>query len=217
MTYSSIFGPLRGHPQVEDSVLSTLRLWLPTYLWEAERANGLRKGTLPHPPTPKSYRGGLDFFDWEQDECPTVIAVVNPMGEPERTASIGYSQWFEIQVGAVVIDDNPDIARAIAGYYGSAVTGAILQNGDLGGMASRTVMTAAPKLEFQDPDERIDLQVAATFESLVAPIVTDQGGPAVPTPPDSPQYGGTPDAPYSNWPEVQTATATVTAEPIDEQ
>lgn len=214
---TSIYGPLAGAPQVEAAVLETLRTWLPTYLWEVERQNGLQKGTLSHPPTPESYRGGLDFLDWQQDECPCVIVVVNPTGETERTGSIGYSQWYEVQVGAVLIDDDVDAARLGSGYYGTALQGAILQQGSLGGIAARTIMTAAPKLEFQDPDERVDLQVAATFEVFVAPIATDQGGPDVPEPADSPQYGGTPDAPYGNWPTVIDPVATVTAEPITEQ
>jgi hypothetical protein len=213
----AIFGPSIGDPQVEAAVLDTLRTWLPTYLWRTERANGLLRGTIPHPPTPESYRGGLDFLDWQQDECPTVIVVVNPVHEPERAGSIGYSQWFETQIGAVIVHDDPDITRLLTGYYGVAIQQAILQNGALGGIASRTIMTASPKLEYQDPDQRIDLQAAATFEVMVSPTVTDQGGPDVPEPGDSPQYGGSPDAPYTDWPTVETTDATVTAEPITEQ
>jgi len=78
-------------------------------------------------------------------------------------------------------------------------------------------MTSAPSLEFQDPDERLDLQVAATFQTLVTSIVSEQAGPAVPDPPDSPQYGGRPDAPYGNWPTVATTDAEVSADPITEQ
>lgn len=217
MTYSSIFGPLVGVPQVSAAALTMLQTWLPTYLWEIERANVLVRGTIPHPPTPESFRADRDFLGWQQDECPTVIAVVNPTGETERSASAGYSQWFEIQIGAVVIDETEETAELIAGYYGTAIQGAILQNGSLGGISQRTEMTSAPRLEFQDPDERLGLQAAATFEVLVPMIVNDRIGPDAPTPAQSSQYGGAPSAPFNDWPTVRTPGLQVQAEPITQE
>jgi hypothetical protein len=214
---SSIFGPLVGGSTIEAAVLDTLRTWLPTYLWEVERQHNIAKGTLPHPPTPESYHGGVDFSSWQEDTCPEVIVVCNPTGEPERSGSVGYSQAFEIQIAAVVIDAEEDTSRLVAGYYGEALQGALVQQPALGGLAEHTVMTSAPHLELQDPDERRLHQVSAAFQTFIAPIVIDQGGPDVPTPSDSPLYGGTPDAPYGDWPTVTTTQAVVTADPIDEQ
>jgi len=214
---SSIFEPLIGAPNVEDAVLNTLRTWLPTYLWEIERQNDLRKGSLPHPPTPESFDGGHDFLTWIEDQCPKVIAVVNPVGEPERSGSIGYSQAFAVQVGAVLFDDNEADARRLAGHYGTAIQGTILQQGDLGGFAERTIMVQSPEVSFQDQDMRRLHQVVAVFHVFVTGIVSDSAGPDVPTPTDSPQYGGSPDVPFTDWPTVQTTDATVTAQPITEQ
>jgi hypothetical protein len=212
----TLFETLVGQPTVELATIGVLRAWLPIYLAEVERQHSLTAQTLTRPPVPESYVGGLDFLGWQEDRCPTVIVVANPVGEPERTASAGYSQAFEVQVSAVVIGDSEDEARALAGHYGTAIQGAIVQQGSLGGLAQRTVMTAAPRVEFQDPDQRRLAVAAATFHTFVDPIVSEDAGPDTTTPPDSPHYGGSPDAPFTDWPTVQTPHVSVTAQPTEQ-
>lgn len=209
----SIFGTLVGQPEVEQAVVDTVNVWIHTYLAEVERQHDLKHKTLTRPPNSESVYGCLDFDRWEQDNMPSVIVVANPTGETELN-SVGYGQAYEVQVGARVIKQDEATARLIAGHYGTAIMGLIVQNGSLGGIAVRTRLTVAPVLSLPDPDDRTNVLCVTTFHVFVQPITSDQDGPDVPTPPDSPQYGGTPEAPFADWPTVETTDLSVTAEPI---
>lgn len=211
----SIFGKLISPPDVEKAVVAHINVWLDTYLYEIERQAGLKKRSLTRPPTPESIRGAADFTVYEGDELPMVLVIANPAGEePERDAAAGYTQTYEIQVAAVMFTENEDEARVSAGYYGGAIQGFMVQRGDLGGIASSTVMVAAPHTSMPDPDERRLMLCTATFHSHITPIVVDDAGPDAPTPSDSSAYGGTPQAPFGNWPTVSTTGLGITAETI---
>jgi hypothetical protein len=208
----AIFGSLRGPTDVERAVLNTLKTWLPTMLRVLERREGLRRGTLRPPPGHDSYIGGIDHENWDQDFCPMAIVVVNPAGDAERT-SHGYGQWFEVEVSTTHIEETEDDARVIAGRVGVAVMAAIIQNGSLGGLASRTELVSAPTVAFTDPDKRRVAQSLTTFHVFVDGLVSENAGTNTPTPPDSPQYPGNPTDPFSDWPVVVTPSVTLVAEP----
>ena len=63
----TLFGSIIGPFNIESAVIAQLRIWLPTYLAEVERQNGLPKQTLGRPPAPESYHGGLDWLSAKQD------------------------------------------------------------------------------------------------------------------------------------------------------
>jgi hypothetical protein len=208
------FGPLIGLPDVETAILDTLRAWLPTYLSELERQKGLQPRSLGRPPAADSYHGGDDFDSWEEDSTPEVIVVCEPTGEAERTAA-GVFQWYEVQVGCVLIADDEDIARNQAGHWGTASM-LLAQQGSLGGFAQETVIVGSPKVEFPNPDERRLARAVATFHVWVGPIIDPNAGPIGPNPPGSPGYGGDPEAPFGDAPTVESSDVTVVAEPLDE-
>lgn len=211
----SIFGTFVSQWDVEQAVVTTLKTWIRTYLAETERQAGLKLNTLQRPPTPESIYGDVDFTAWQQDQMPAVIVVCNPTGSAENRPSVGYGQTYEVQVGAGVISQDVDEARMHASYYGTAISGAILQNGALGGIASRTTMDTAPTLSLPDPDLRITALCITVFHVYVQPIVNDGAGPDVPDPPDSPQYPGSPDEPWGDWPRVETTNVSLEARPLD--
>src|SRR5205814_8604005 len=122
-----LFGPIRATWELEQAAVETLSIWFPTYLAELERQIGLTNKTIPRPPTPESYHGGVDLESYFQDELPEVVVVVNPLGPPERSASAGYVQGYELQVGCLWVgtgsrlQERPEHeARAIASYLGAA-------------------------------------------------------------------------------------------------
>jgi hypothetical protein len=209
----SIFGRLVSPWDIEVAVLTTLRTWMPSYLGEISRQQAPLQTRLP---APGSYVGSPDLEAWAQEDNPCVIVVVNPEGDPERTSD-GIFQTYRAQVAVVILDDDPDQARMMASFYGAAVMGAITQRGSLGGIATGTVLTGAPTLSLPDEDERGIYLCLTTFAVTVCPIVQPSAGPAVPTPPDSPEYGGNPDMPWGDFPTVQTTDLTVTGEPIEYQ
>jgi hypothetical protein len=219
----SLFGPLVGIPSIENAVLNTLRTWLPTYLAEVERQHGLPNKAIPRPPASDSYHGGLDFDAWKQDELPSVIVIVEPTGHPEKSASAGYSQEYEIQVGAVWFgtgnaafsSDPEDEARLVAGYYGEALQ-LIAQQGALEGLVEETVMTGAPKVEMPSPEERQLARCIATFSTFISTIVNPFMGPKGETLAASePELkAAEPEAPPGSSPVVKTTSATIEGEEL---
>lgn len=210
----TLIGPLVSTWQIEQAYIATLTVWLDEYLDEVERINGLTVGTsIPRPPSAAIY-GGMDFTAYNQTLCPAVITVVKPVGAPERSAD-GVFQTYEVHVGAVVIDEDEDTSRMFASFYGAAIMGAIGHRGGLGGtLSASTVLTGAPDISLPEPDKRRTHLCVTTFQTVVSPILDPYAGPTSPTPQTSPEYGGTPDAPWNNEPTVTTTGLAVIAEPI---
>lgn len=212
----NLFGSLIGLPNIEDAVTGTLATWLPTCLFEVERRNGLKRGSVPRPPSDSSIFADLEFDfaagAWREDDCPVVIAAVNPTGETERNAD-GYGSWFELQVAANVISEEPRVARRWAGWYGLAISMALGQHPSLGGIATSTIMVAAPSVEHPEPDKRVLARALVVFHTFVDGIVNPLSGPKTATPPDSPQYPGSPGQPWHDLPAVESTPLTITARP----
>jgi hypothetical protein len=189
-----VFGSIISRGDVERAVLRLLRTppegstypLLVYYLAERERQAGLPARTLPVPPAPESFRGTLDFTAYVQDLCPMVLAVVQPVGAPERLEGATYGQWYDVQLGAVIVGTDEDSTRALADEYAASIMAAVLQQGSLGGFAIKTDLSAAPKTEFFDPKQRRLVRSIVGFRTQVAPIVGEWGGPSrlVPLGPD---------------------------------
>jgi hypothetical protein len=218
---TSIFGPCISTWNVERAYIGLLGAatgagaagWLEVCLAEVERQNGLDASTVTRQPNIDCTYGGVDFLSYNQNNTPAVIVVVVPQGPPERFAE-GIFQTYDVQVGVVVIDGDEDRARMIASFYGAAVMLAVCQHGGLQGVAIETVMTGAPRVSLPTADQRRIALCVTTFASTVSPIVVPSAGPGTDTPPESPEYGGTPDAPFGQFPTVATTDLTVTGEPL---
>lgn len=212
-----IFGPLVATEDVVQAAVSTLTLWMPEYLAEVERKKGLRRKTIPRPPTSESYHGGVDLEAWIGADAPEVMVVVKPSGEPERSASAGYTQGYTLEVGCLCIGTGStlaeraeDEARIIASYLGAA-TMLLIQQPTLGGLTERLVMTAAPEVSLPDPDRRAIAQVVTGFEVWVSQIIEESAGPVGPNPQESPGYEGQ-EEPFEDAPTVETVDIKVTVE-----
>lgn len=148
------------------------------YLAAVERKNGLPPATLPVPPSSDSYYGGIDFESWNEGFFPSVIVVTQPVGAPERRGDGTYGQWFESKIGALVQGDDETNAQMRAAHYGIAITAAILEQGALGGIATKTILTGASEIEFlEDPATRTLARSVTTFHSFVDRIVGEYDRP----------------------------------------
>lgn len=212
---TDIYGQIITRRDVELAVITQLQNWIPAYIAEIERQAGLPSQMLPLPPDPdQSYRGGIDFETWQAAwGSPCLITVVQPMGEPERQYSNGtYLQAFEIQVAAIVQQEDEDTARQYADYYGGAVMGALLQHGSLGTFANgnpvavKTVLTGYPVVSFMTPEIRRVIRSITTVHTLVDGVLTEASGPA--TPPANPY------SPPGTWPDVATVDVVIEGEPL---
>ncbi len=217
----SLFGTLASTWNVEQAVISTLRLWLPEYAAEVERQNGLAKGLLGRPPTPESYRGALDWLSVKDDWLPEVKVICNPVGEPERQAA-AYMQTFAVEVGCTVKSeegtDPEGSARRNAGLLALATMLLGQSAGaNLGALNAleEAVCTGTPRVEFIEPENR-RYAVGITSWQIHAEVANPNLGPEGATPETSPGYAGL-EEPYRESPEVKKATETIKAVPISEE
>lgn len=212
------FGPLISPEDIIDAAVTTLQVWFDTYLNNVEEKHGLRKKTIPRPPVPESYHGGVDLESWVGEDTPEVMVLAKPSGEPEHSASF-YTGKFELTVGCVcigtgsVLAERPeDDARKIASYLGAA-SQLLVQQPTLGGLTERLRMSALPDVTFPDPEKRSIAQVVTTFDVWVPEIVSETAGPVGPTPQESPGYAG-PEEPFGPNPTVTSEHLTVKGEAL---
>lgn len=205
---TSVFGPIGGPWSVEAAVVATLERWLwPTYLEEVERQTALKVGTVLKP---ERIYGAFDDGDYIAELMPGVLVkCTEPDGEPERFASIGYTQNYAVSVMCVMRNDHRHIARRDSGLYAEAVMAAIGQQlaGDHPDLISDVWMTASPSTDLPLTSTRLLYMSRVDFAVYLAPIMVDSAGPVAPLLP-----GGT--APP--WPVVEQINITVTVVPIDE-
>jgi hypothetical protein len=217
----SIFGPLLSPWPLQQQIIAVYQVWAGEYLAEIERKEKLQPRTIPRPPAAASYHGGIDMLTWKRAELPKLIVVVEPTGQPERDASAGYSQWFEVEVGCIVagtggatIADGSlvpeDEARAYGSFYGAM---AMLLVDHPPGLASDIFMVQSPRLSFPSPDERTVVQATTVFHVLVAPLKFLAAGPVQPLPAESPEYVGR-EEPWNPEPVVKTTHVTIQGEEL---
>ncbi len=216
----SLFGVLAGPWQVEQAVIATLRLWLPEYAAEIERQAGLQKGLIGRPPVPEAYRGALDWLSLKDDWMPEVKVICNPVGEPERQASV-YMQTFAVEVWCLARSEEGSDPEASARRNAGLLALATMLLGQSAGanlgalnVLEETVCTGTPRVEFLEPDNR-RYAVGITSWQIHAEVANPNLGPEGPTPKESPGYEGL-EEPYKESPEVKTATEKIKAVPISE-
>jgi hypothetical protein len=211
-----LFGPLVGPEDLIDAAVNTLRLWMPEYLADVERKAGLQPKTIPRPPVPESYHGGVDLESWIGEDTPEVMVLCKPSGEPEHSSSF-YTGKFTLTIGCLcigtgsVLAERPeDDARKIASYLGAA-SQLLVQQPTLGGLTERLRLTALPDVSLPDPDKRAIAQVVTEFDVWVTEVVSETAGPVGPTPQESPGYVG-PEEAFEDRPTVEDINIKVTVE-----
>lgn len=216
---SNQFGPLIGPWDVEQAVIAAIQAWLDTFLNEIERDHGITPRTLPRPPAPASVYGGPDWLNVTQENIPAVIVKVLPSGPPEKSASSGYGQWYEVEVGSHIVDGDATVleehqVRMWAGFYATAVA-ALLIKEPIADFVIDVDLTASPSVELPEAEIRRYARGLCTVRIMVKPTLQEGPGPLEPDPAPVPD-GPDPTTP-GDWPTVgpQGAEITVTAEPLD--
>lgn len=188
----AIYGGGIGRGDLEAHVLQTLRSWIVAYLADYEREQGIPPRTLPIPPTPESFHGGLDFQTFSSDLTPELIVVCQPERTVERYGDGTYGAWFTVDVGAVCyVEGDQDRTRALADAYGTVLQKLLPQQGAFGfqadgvtDFATRTRLEEPYALSFVDESVR-DIVLATTrVLTFLEALVVDYSGPR--TPPTNP-------------------------------
>lgn len=214
-------GPMVSGYTVETAVERTLRAWLPAYICEAERKEGLTAGDTAWP---KGWaHSGSDLEKMAQDQLPCVVIMSGGIvAAPVRTAmpvTIGaaislpagnLAAIFGLEVASVFNAAWDSYARRNAQLYAVAVRDCLLQRPL--GMASPSEVVL--RGENYDPldFERTRTYAASivSFDIAVDSVAwTDGGPPPDVTPPTDPTL------PFDPWPVVQDVEVQVVKQPID--
>jgi len=177
-----VFGRMFVPRDLEEAALATVRLWLPTYLAEIERQRGLDVQSIP---TIGSYSTSNEFYKWNEDAIPALIAV-SPGRVPrraERRANGQIDAWYRIGLAVIVGGADREDVRRISGLYGAAVRGGILQHQTLGDFGAETIEWTDERFtDIPNEQQRTLGSVQEFFEVLVPNVANWRLGRLVPEP-----------------------------------
>lgn len=208
----SAFGVIFSRYQLERAILSTLQTpppgatasLLAYYVAESERQQGLAPQTIPLPPGPSSYRGGVDAGTLMAEWFPMVTVTAQPAGDAQRLDRYTLAQAYEAQVVCTAGDDSEQAARMVADAYGASVAKLIMDFGTLGIGATDTRVTRMADIALLDAtNARQVCRATVHVQTLIAPALET-------SPPSA--WPASPYTPAAQWPTVQTVNnVTVTA------
>lgn len=193
---TDIFETILGADQVEDAAKQTLIAWMPTYLREIELQRNLTEGRIP---APKTYTSRNRFTTFPDDRMP-ICVVVSPgiVDAPHKDGEGIHSAWWGLGVGIVARAATTDESNMLSKVYGSAARAILLQK-QVGDLSDDVQWVDESYDDIPDDDQSRTIRSAQViFRVHVDGIVSDQGGPAYPIPPDPDNQPG------SDWPEFQT-------------
>lgn len=123
------FGPLVTSVDVDEQVLATLRMWLPTHLSQLERERGMTLRTLDRPKD-VSYANALDEDEFPDHTLPAVITTTaQTEGQPEKDGDGNYYAAWNVVVSAIVKGRHPVETRRVAALFEGAVRRVLVQHG----------------------------------------------------------------------------------------
>lgn len=194
----TVFGAIVTGNDVEQAAVTTLKLWLPSYLAEMERKTSRPPGSLP---TIGDWRT-TNRFPRSETIAPPAGFVVSPglTDRPERRGDGSINGWWRIGIATIVSAGTAEATGALAKLYGAAIRTLLLQRPSLGGFATKLEVVGEA---YDDvPEDYLPVGASAQIECdvLVDAISFALAGPAVPAPPPTPP---------GDWPRVVEADITV--------
>jgi hypothetical protein len=221
MVMAADFGPMTVETDIDVAVVQTLRLWLPTYLAQAERERDLAVRLLARP-RPQNYANTLEEDEFLDHQLPAVIVTTAaPSGEPNMDGNGVYYAGFRVTVSAICRGRTPPETRALAALYGGCVRRVMVQqaltaiDGAARWVGGRGVAPVATT------DEGRYLAASINEFVVYADGVVQAGvGPEVPSgennPYDPPDPTENPDEPFDPLVAVSKVEFDLTTRPIQE-
>lgn len=198
----SLVGELKHRGLVEAAALKTLKDWMPFYIAQMERETGRDPRQLPQI---KSWVLRPDFEYWPEDLKTPAIVVVSPglVGDrPTKTGDGYYRATWSLGVAAVTEASDQDATNELAGVYGAAVRGALLQRRSLEGEMRITDWIDTDTDRIPSEKRRSIAAEMNLFTVEMEQIVSVAEGPRGEPPAD-------PYADPGNWPVVETTAVEV--------
>jgi hypothetical protein len=192
----SDIGTLITDDMVEDAVIATIKLWLPTYMSEVERQLGLTPNYYQRPPGDASYTVRADFDKWPEEMLPVVI-VISPGidDDPPKDGNRRYRASFQIGTVCVVSSINQLETRRYAYRMGAALRAVLVQKQSLGqafdGRVRGVTWHGSRNNEMASEDQRSIWANRQLFTVEVGGVLGGAAGPTAPEPdPQTPPPGG---------------------------
>lgn len=197
----SIFKRMFSPYELDTAVEAILRVWFRTYLNQA--CLDLSDNRIF--PIPRTYKRTSEFVQWSEDSLPGVIIVNSGViGEPTMRGSGSYGAWWRITLGIIVGSTSQNDTSYAVKLYATAARALMVQNQDVGGIASG-VNWKGETYDEGPVEKSRSLGVATVmFDIFMEDVVSKFAGPTEPVPPDPD------DLPGSEWPVVEITETTVT-------
>lgn len=207
------FGPLICETDLEMAAATTLVLWLPTYLAQAERERGLTNRTIARP-VPRSFAAHIDEDTFLDERLPAVIIVAaQTADDPVMNMDGLYNATYRLTVTTVIRGRTPPETVAVNSLMGACVRRALLQHQSLGHFAEDLMWKGSEPQALSDPrgEGRFLAQMENRFDAALGNVVQAGTGPQIPNEPyDDPDPEGDPDAPYDPLAQVVDVLSTIT-------
>ncbi len=174
------FGVNLASCEVDDAVVAALYKWMPTYLAYIERTRSLPFKLA----RPKAYASTLTDAEFPDRSLPAVFAATARTAEANVVGNEGvYETTWLVAVSCVVRGPNPAATRRLASFYDLAARLALVQQGDLDGLADETRwVTGGEARPLAVPDTgRYLAEGASQFHVFTSGSVQDGLGPTVPS------------------------------------
>lgn len=216
MALHADFGPLIVETDVDEAVIATLKLWLPTHLSQVEREREVALRTLARP-SAASYSNVLEDDEFLDHALPAILVTTAETSDYDRLPRGLYNAAFRCVVSCVVRGRTGPETRKVASLFSGAVKRALAQNPDLGDFANEMILDGSSVAPVQDTtDQGRYLAVGmTTWTVYVDDVLQAAAGPTVPgTPYDDPDPVGSPDAPYEELVAVSEVTSDIRGVPI---
>lgn len=186
--------------EVEQAMLSMLKLRYPTFIDEVAQQRAHKKGRAAYQ-APKSWIVVKEFDKWPENKLPCVIVVSPGMPEPPRKRGDGwYDAVWEIVVAVVVSAKTKKSSHKLGMRYGAALAKCVISNASLEGALEGASVIDWLGEDYADlpVEERRHLHVVRNvFHVKVEKVMNAYKAPEVYLPDDedtghSPDYGDEP-------------------------
>lgn len=214
----SIFEPIITRSQITEATREVLEAWMPAYVAEIERQNGLAPEDLE---VPGNVTIRTSFAQWDTEAATPAILIVSQglvspaildpgiYGEPTSDGEGRWQALWGLTVGAIVSGEDPDAIQEKADLYAAAIRGCLLQRQPLPGIGASLRWTGETYVGIPEEESLGIASARVGFECRVPLAVEAHAGPAPGTEPPANPY-----EPPEDWPTVETTHLSV--DPLEE-
>lgn len=206
------FGPLVVETDVDLAVVSTIKLWMPTYLSRVEVERSLGNGFLSRP-KPDAFANTLDDDEFTDHPLPAIIVTTaSTVARPEKDGNGMHFAAWNVVVSAICRGRTAPESRAMASLYGGCVRRIMLQQQDLGEFAGEVDWTSSNVAPVATTGQgrylaaginTFSIYVDEVVQSGTGPLVTDEDTPYPPADPSDPNTPYDPLAIVTSIPTIE--------------